>query len=354
MNNYPRNINDGFPQNKYGPAGINDNNFNRKNVPSNIYPPNGGMLGSPFGRYNPLSTNERLLMNNITPMNNFNEAYKKNEPIIEKINYTNKNNILHNNIAENVLDEHIVEYRINIDSLDRDIKVNPDPFSFTVRFNGASDGIIRSEVIRNGEYKIENKFAAGAPRPVINKEFRNIKYIKLDSIILPQFSNIIETENSEFRFDPNSYLIDDRFIILGIDELTDCNRNYSTSDNNYHVDYTNGKKVNPPVPFGLIFPDSKLGNIYYTGTPYNAGKIYKSSLLGNIDRLSIKLYDSCGIPLKYNNLFSFNEIIEANKKDEPVCLSDIRHPLNKKIQVHLSFIIGVVESQINTNTKFYR
>jgi hypothetical protein len=36
----------------------------------------------------------------------------------------------------------------------------------------------------------------------------------------------------------------------------------------------------------------------------------------------------------------------------PISTSDIRHPLNRRLQVHVSFIIGVIESQINTNTKF--
>jgi hypothetical protein len=52
MNNFPSNSN-------FSPVGYNDNNFNRRTVPSNIFPMDGGMTGNPTGRFNPHSTNSQ-------------------------------------------------------------------------------------------------------------------------------------------------------------------------------------------------------------------------------------------------------------------------------------------------------
>jgi len=74
-------------------------------------------------------------------------------------------------------------------------------------------------------------------------------------------------------------------------------------------------------------------------------KTYKSSTLGNISKLTIELFDSCGEPIR------FNDLIDVCKEGCPDPV-DIRHPFNNKIQTFLSMTIGVVESQVNTNTKF--
>jgi hypothetical protein len=320
-----------------------------------MFPQNGsiGQSGDPFANFNPLTTNMQMTMNKQKNFNNFEQAYTKNNAMIEQMDYNNKNNTIHNNIGSDILDEHIIEYRITIDSLDRDLRTYPDPFSFIVKFNPPSSGTLRSEVLENGTLKSVNERFNGPPQPHINKEFRNVKYIKLDTIVLPQHSNIIKNGNDKYELDPNSLLIDDRFVSLVIDNI-ECNRVFSTSDSGKRVHPDNGNITTPPRPFAIILPDKLLGRIYYSGTPYYGSKIYKNSLLGNIASLNIQLYDSCGFKLKFDNLYTSKELHEAKKLGNPIPISDIRHPLNKNLQVHLSFIIGVVESQINTNTKFER
>ena len=343
-----------FPNGPYPPYGYNDNNFNRQRFPSNIYPPNGGNRGNPFGRYNPLSTNQKKLIDTIPSMSNFQKAYQQpNHPVIETINYANQNKLLHNNISENVLDEHIVEYYIDIDSLDRDIGAYPNPFNFIVKFNPPSGSRVRTERIKHGVLKPVNDFLQGPPKPHINKEFKNVKYIKLDTIVLPQFSNIIENNEEEgsYKYDPDSLLITDRFVSLVIDEL-DCNRRFSTGDGGCRLD-DDGKPIHPDRQFAIILPDKLLGLSSYVGTPYNGGsKIFKNSLLGNIKTLTVSFQDSCGKKLKFDNLYTERELCDAEAKGTPIPLTDIRHPLNKKNQVFVSLVFGVVESQINTNTKF--
>ena len=76
-------------------------------------------------------------------------------------------------------------------------------------------------------------------------------------------------------------------------------------------------------------------------------------MLGNLSRLTIEFYDSCGQKLEFNDIFNFEELEEYEfDHHKPLKRSDLRHPLNKRIQVTLSLIVGVVESQINTQTKF--
>ncbi len=346
-----------FPNGKYGPYGHNDNNQGRQRVPSNMFPENGGMQGNQFGRFNQLSTNTQDMMKNLPSMSNFNKAFQPNAPMIEPHDYVNHNQLTHNNVGDIVLDEHVVEYRINIDSLDRGISVYNNPFCFTVKFNPPSDSIIKTKVPidpynKSKGTKIEETVIKGPPKPHISKEFKNVKYIKLDSIILPQYSGIIE-EDGEYVFDKDTLLVDDRFVVLRIKELDDDRgfRVFDTGDGSLRID-SSGDFHSYPKPFGLIFPDKLLGRCYYTGTPYHASKIYRNSSLGNITQLTIELYDSCGKKLSFDNLFKEVQLEECRQEGEPIPLSDIRHPLNKKIQVHLSLIIGVVESQVNTNTKF--
>ncbi len=69
--------------------------------------------------------------------------------------------------------------------------------------------------------------------------------------------------------------------------------------------------------------------------------------MGNLKQLTIQFFDSCGAPLEFEGLA---DVKMLKNNDFPI--NDLRHPLNKKVQVFLSFIVGVVESQVNTNTKF--
>lgn len=349
-NRFPNNMNTSntFPNQEYGPAGYNDNNFNRAHVPSNVYPPNGGMSGNPLGRYNPMTTNS---MYN-PPMSRLDESYGYPEPIIERIDYTNLKNVLHNNIGDSVLDEHVVEYRINIDSLDRDIKTYPNPFDFRVKFDPPATSILRTESLKKGQLDANQDKFSGAPMPHIGRNFRNVKYVKLDSIILPQFSNLCIDCDDNVIFDPESRLVDDRYVILAVPEL-EMDRIYSTSDDSIRI-LENGQKIQPPRPFGYVFPDKLLGRAFYVGTPFHSSKIYNNSDLGNINQLTIKLYNSCGEPLKYDGQYTAKQLAEFKEAQDPVPISDLRHPLNKNTQVYLSFIIGVVESQINKDTKFER
>lgn len=279
------------------------------------------------------------------------DSYRDNRPIINRPDFTNKDNYIHNNVHDNIMDEHVVEYRINIDSMDRDIKIYPNPFSFTVKFNPPSSGNINTEINSKGKLKVVNDFFAGPPKPHINKEFKNVKYIKLESIVIPQYGKIIEGD-TEYEFEKECYLPGDRFLSVVIKELTDdtiANRTFCTSDGSMRID-TKGNSFTPPRPFCLLYPDKIVGHRYYISTPCQAIKQYKSSRLGNIKQLTIQLYNSQGELLTFENLFTFDQLMNYNGSKN--LLDDLRHPLHRDIQIHAAFTIGVVENQINTSTNY--
>ena len=154
--------------------------------------------GNPFGNFNPITTNNMPLNNGL---NNFNSAFQVNAPFIEKQDFRNKNTFLHNNINENLLLEQIIEYNLNIDSKDRSLTAYPNPFDFTVTFGGHGQVIENKITLKKkssdlgaiNESKFENKKITyeGTPGPIINKKFKNVKYLRIDYLILPK-TNVIK------------------------------------------------------------------------------------------------------------------------------------------------------------------
>lgn len=351
MQKFPTSVNDrGNVQ-----YGINNNNFYGKQTSPSTIEPNHS--GNPFGNFNPTSTNSMKNRNN----NNFNQAFKplsqqsfnrnydyQTNQLIGPIDYSNQNDILHNNINEKVLDEYIMDYRINIDSLDRDIRVYPNPFDFVVKFNPSSSSRVRTEVLKNGQLETINDCMSGPPKPHILKEFKNVRYVQIECVILPQGLN---TDLDEKIINKERSLLTDRFIILEVKEL-DCNRIFCTSDDSVRLDPKSGNLINIPKEFARILPDSAYGDTYYKGYAFHGSKIFKTSKLGNINSLTFKFYDSCGIPLEHDNLYTYNDMKKADKKGKPIPITNIRHPLNKELQVNISIIIGAVESQINNKTNY--
>jgi len=280
--------------------------------------------------------------------NNFSSlgrAFEQNVPLIEKTDYTNKGMLLHNNVADVVLDENIVEYRLHIDSIDRDIEKYPDPFSFTVKFNPVVSGFVQEEVWANERdkskgTKIKEIKLNGPSRPFITKQFKNVKYFKLENIILPKHIGFTEGMG---EYDKDLCLLKDRFLYLVIKEI-DLPNVLSTSDTANRIDEDGDKGV-LPTPFSLLIPDKIFLNNFYSANPFYGNKVYKNSALGNITQLSFEFYDSFGAKIKFNDLLYYDQCSCDN-------LCDIRHPLNQQNQIHMSFLVGVVENQINTNTNF--
>lgn len=313
------------------------NEFNNTNYNKHI-----GIINNdpnPFNHFQPNNLQEYP--------NNFNKSFNPNKTILLPIDTTNRNTTIHNNINNNIQNECITEYTINIDSMDRDTKIYPSPYSFTVKFNANSAITTNTKSYENGKLVYNKQYFKGSSFPVINKEFRNVKYVKLNDIILPQYGKI-KLKKDGYVYDCENMMIDDRYIIITIDEFDDSQNNtYNTSDSSDRVDPVNCAQISFPNPFAHIYPDEVFGKHFYYGGIIGGTRTYKDDQLGNISKLTINLYDSCGIPLSIGKLFCDMEVENHSK----TC-NDVRHPLNKNHQIFMSFTFGVVETQIATMVKY--
>ena len=121
----------------------------------------------------------------------------------------------------------------------------------------------------------------------------------------------------------------DRFVQIYIKELQST-RNFGTNP-------TTDKS------FILIF-DKILGALYLKLIPYSATKIYKESLLGNLNKLSIQFYNSWGEPLKINTDcidYEINQISNTN----------LIEPNNYNISEYITKITNV--KKLKSITKYY-
>ena len=304
---------------------------------------------------------------------NYQQNFTENTPINKKPDFTYKNNTLDENIGNPVNKDTITEYRLNIDSIDRDTELYPDPFQYKVTFGPiVNSGIstlslkeeLKGELKRNSKTKISNNpnirskiddnveddilLFGTSPNfiinyenrqkkifnPYISRDFINIKFIRLDNIVLPRFSSVIINTDWKYckdscddecppsgsmsikddldrhfknnlacyRYIPNvndtSLLFTDRFVMVNIPELSN-RQNLATNpinDNSF-----------------TVFPDKVTGIIYYRGNPYYAVKIYQDTALGNITTLTFSFYDSWGNQIKLNtNCINYEYLLIKN------------------------------------------
>jgi hypothetical protein len=90
---------------------------------------------------------------------NFDQAYAPQQNIIERPDFTNKGNVIHNNLGQNLLTDHVSEYKLKINSADRNIASYPSIFKQRIVFDD-SCGFLRS--------------------------FKGVKYIQIDTVVLPR------------------------------------------------------------------------------------------------------------------------------------------------------------------------
>ena len=261
--------------------------------------------------------------------------------IFDNHNFVNRNNLLHNNLKNILLNEEIREYSVMIDSKDRNYQAYPDPFSYEVRFGP----LPKSRERINGRIVTYED-----PAPVINDNFINVRYIKLDTAILPLYTRtrvVNQLRNDEpvklWKVDTTRSLPDLMYIVLSIGDY---------SDNNYRS--TNDVLADS---FAVIYYDGKVSNTHYKGETSNGIKIFQQDQLAKIDKLKINFMDPYGCLLGCRHL---NRDIRSNcvcscddpdGDDETECyLHNLCHPLNPIFQHHLQFKIGVVEPRLNKLT----
>lgn len=302
--------------------------YNYTSDPNVIYPDDKMQEDNPSGKFKQMTYN----IQNNSQFSSFDKAFARNTQLIEKTDFHNKNDIIHNNLGENLQNQYVTEYVIDIDSKNRDTSAFPNPFKYTVTFAPTAPGfIIRNDWIDPsnhslGKHQVKTP-TNGTPEPHIGKIFRNIKYIRVDNVILPKYT----------QFDPtNSYapvetsnLSNERYIVM---KLKNIESQYNLSTN--HIIETSGIKLIPDV--------NHTGSYFFYTVPTNARnviKTYNTSSLGNLDKLYVEFYDSYDNPLSYN-LGSYS--------------GEYADPLFKYYQNNITMVIGVIENELATDVNFSR
>ena len=113
------------------------------------------------------------------PLNNpnsFNYNFTPSAPLIDQQQTNNQHNTIHDNLKDNIKNETIKEYQITVDTIDRNIVMYPNPYSFKLTMG--------------------NNIEMYTPN--LNRMFRNVKYLKIDSVIMPISYNDTKLTNERF------------------------------------------------------------------------------------------------------------------------------------------------------------
>jgi hypothetical protein len=265
-------------------------------------------------------------------MYKYNDAFRANKPLIEHQTYKNCHTTLHDNLNDTLQSEVIVEYRINIDSSDRDPAYYPNPFQYSVNFGPVSGGSINQHVWIDENKKnlgkmIVKQFVPGLPKPCINQAFKNVKYIRIDNIILPRFRTLSKT-GLDYNLEGPT-LDNEIFLYLNIKEMP--------TKNTFGTNTVNEKG-------NILYPDTIRDN-YFSCITRHIGIVFDDNMLGNISKMTFEFLDRFGNPIT---------IISPDPVDlDPNNKESLNNAFNKNFQNHITLVFGIVENQLSTVTKYY-
>lgn len=217
---------------------------------------------SNYNSYKPLSTFDTPESTNSADLENLRnfsqfgieKNFETHKPIMFMPDTKNKHETLYDNLNDNLLKESIKEYRLNIDSIDRDIRIYPDPFNYIVSLgpvtnSGINSSVARTDLKQDLRYELKNQkkkhldikknyleqeerryqdltntnqdltdaipseiFLFDNPKaikeytvnlersfnPYIIRDFKNVNYIKLDCAVIPKYTSICINECWDF------------------------------------------------------------------------------------------------------------------------------------------------------------
>jgi hypothetical protein len=291
--------------------------------------------------------NTNLINEQNTFYNNFDNNNNIGLPYLNN-NEFDKPKLIYNNISDKISVDILVEYIIIIESIDRDIEKYPNPFKYKVFFNPIS----------------QTKDA------YIYRTFTNVKYIKLESAILPRkysysrsditstlsdpdfFINREWNDNENFTIETINYTIIESYTLDNIlyvkyginkslpeiiDKVYEFQHNKITQESKLYefklinlsledekfilLNLDEIKDVNDMATnfeisnaFSILFPDYVNGDFFYTNT-YGVDKIFRFSQLGNIKSLTISLVDNEGKDYNTQNYKTYTDThVQKNKK----------------------------------------
>jgi len=278
--------------------------------------------------------------------------------------------------------ERLTQYGINVDSMDRNINAFPNPFQFNITFNGD---------------RYSNQ-------PVIQKKFKDIKYLKLESITMPDKYSITKlglalgtdytTINTYLNSNYSTLKNNNSFTLVltaGSTVITICS--ILVSGTNWTINYI----LNNDTTYVFEMDQGNTYNKYYinttkrifndrmfyvhipeitsqTYTTCHQDKItfivtiegvnnytlltkvhpaflwYKDSMLQNANKYTVKITDRQGNVYNVNNLDKNANLDDCNCSDtvDYSCrCSYIRNPYYIKLQVNLQFKFGVFEDDLS-------
>ena len=171
----------------------------------------------------------------------------------------------------------------------------------------------------NNFYKKNDQTIFYSNECYINRDFKNVKYIKILNCIVPRIYNY-ETTNSVLKF------TDMRFLLLKVD--ANCDNNIlSTNPELSHKFIKMKLKHNPSSEDKFIIFEPVTQEVQY---------YFKNSDLRKLDRLTLSLYDD-----NYNPLKLFLPL-------SPICINEFikNHSVNFNIE------IGVYKNEIPSSVNF--
>ena len=291
--------------------------------------------------------------------------------------------------------DRLVQYGINIDSADRGLIAFPNPFQFNITFNPANAGYT---IDSNG-----NKVANSATSDItIQRKYKDIKYLKLETVTLPNNYTIKQTtlsRDADYTTIHTYYGINYTFLsnndvhtivlsastvtirvvsiyvsgsnwtinyIINDDPTIVYEMNQGTTYNKYSIDTattiigdrlfyiyipeitsyiytTNSDKV--------TFIATCVGTNSYTvlNNIYPPFIFYKDSILQNALKYTVKITDRYGNQYVTNNLdtHSNTDVCNCQTSTDYSCrCSYIRNPYYIKLQVSLQFKFGIFEDDL--------
>ncbi len=283
----------------------------------------------------PRGYSQNQMMMNRTNQHNFNMGFQSSQNLIPQQDWTNNGNLMHNNVAQNVFNETILDNMLHIDSYDRDTTAYPNPFKFTVSLGGS--GTSREKVYNKDTQKYEIVNYTGVPSPRIQKNFMNVKQVTLDKVIFPQYVVYTRTDlgGGVYSYTGLTTISANyRYLILKIKEL-DNNRVFSTNDRVGDDSF-------------ILYKDKDLGGssteIWLSS--YSKRTFLKSALK-NLDKLTIEIVDPDGNTVKIKYVIAGGD---GTEYDMPA--SELTGVRQENYEFVLQMTVSTVENDLNTNVNY--
>jgi hypothetical protein len=294
------------------------------------------MNNNPFGNFNSMTPQTNYMMR--SGMANINQSFSQPQPFIDRTDFKNKKNMLHNNLEDDIQIDDIYETDIYINSSDRTTSTYPSMFNFIVKFGGAN--------VASGL-----GFPKTVVNPCIDQTYERIKYITLEVVSVSRTNVIVISGGGGV---PISYSLSTNYD----DEICFKNKMLVLSIEELKTKYVVGTGNLLASESFMLINDKTSGCNHNIWKPIRKTRTYPTSQLHKVNRLTFKLKDQYGNVLQYYDdsgnpfditakLAQLKTLIDggagADIKSEYQSLLNI----NKELEVIYVLIFGIYETEFN-------